>query len=62
MQVKKKMLFKVTWLAVMVLLIIPEKDMTAAQNTDLTNGESRVSFKIKNLEVGLRVTRIPIKF
>lgn len=42
------MFFKVTWLTVMVLLILPEKDMAKAQNTDLTNAESRVSFEIKN--------------
>ncbi|XP_037037319.1 serine-rich adhesin for platelets isoform X1 [Bradysia coprophila] len=35
------MFFKVTWLTVMVLLIIPEKDMAKAQNTDLTSAESR---------------------
>lgn len=40
------MFFKVTWLTVMVLLILPEKDIARAQNTDLANEESRVSFQI----------------
>lgn len=37
------MLFQVTWLTVVVLLILPEKDIAKAQNTDLANEESRVS-------------------
>lgn len=40
------MFFKVTWL--MVLFILPEKDMTKAQNTDLASEESRVSILNKN--------------
>lgn len=44
----RKMFFKVTWLTVMVLLILPEKDIAKAQNTDLANEESRVSFQIKS--------------
>lgn len=44
------MFSKVTWLTVMVLLILPEKDMANAQNSDLTSTESRVSFKINNSE------------
>lgn len=41
------MFFEVTWLTVMFLLILPEKDIVKAQNTDLANEESRVSFKMK---------------
>lgn len=45
---KRKMFFKVTWLTVMVLLILPEKDIAEAQNADLATEESRVSYLIKN--------------
>lgn len=40
------MVFKVTWLTMMVLLILPEKDIASAQNTDIANEESRVSLNI----------------
>lgn len=38
------MFFKVTWLTVLVLLILPQKDIVKAQSTDLASEEGRVSF------------------